>query len=262
MERNNSPNVKLQDDDLETLAWDEVNQVSYPAWFDDFEARFPSDEWRDTAQLKEFLSWVKSTNRQQATGEDLPEPVTYRVSSTITVNNYASDDSYTVVDETQNGVATGWKRITFTKATAAFRLTKFRAECADLVEIQSATFYYLITEQFLMIDSRAKNMFIGFHGYPCTRENSAIQRKVVFEPYDFDTMAGTNNSGVLMFGYSLEDTDTVTNVISGGSSEAPVFNGQDSVFWCNFRDSFRSEITTMYRDLRSSVWSYEAVINA
>lgn len=83
----------------------------------------------------------------------------------------------------------------------------------------------------------------------------ANKRKATFQPYDMDTAAGTNNSGVLMFGYALEDTDTVSSIISGGDNggrDAPVFNAQDSVLWNNFRDCFRSEITQMYRSLRTS----------
>ena len=83
----------------------------------------------------------------------------------------------------------------------------------------------------------------------------ANKRKATFQPYDMDTAAGTNNSGVLMFGYALEDTDTVSSIISGGDDggrDAPVFNAQDSVLWNNFRDCFRSEITQMYRSLRTS----------
>lgn len=84
---------------------------------------------------------------------------------------------------------------------------------------------------------------------------AADKRKATFQPYDMDTAAGTNNSGVLMFGYALEDTDTVSSIISGGDDggkDAPVFNAQDSVLWNNFRDCFRSEITQMYRSLRTS----------
>ena len=80
----------------------------------------------------------------------------------------------------------------------------------------------------------------------------AMNRLMVAEPYDMDTMIGTNNSGVLMFPPYLEDTDTVSSVISGESgSDAPVFNAQDSVLWQNLRDAYRDQITTMYRDLRA-----------
>lgn len=80
-----------------------------------------------------------------------------------------------------------------------------------------------------------------------------------------DTAIGTNNSGVLMFGYSLEDTDTVSSIISGGDSggsDAPVFNAQDSVLWNNVRDAFRAEITQMYQQLRTSgAWSASELIH-
>ena len=262
-ERNNSDNVKFKDDDFTSTSWDEVKQEYYPTWYDDFEARMPSDEWRDYTMLKEMISWVKSTDRAQATNEDLPEPVVYKLSTTITINNYPDDTSYTVEDEIVEGEATGNKIFTFTKDTPAYRLTKFRAEFADRFEVDSAVFYYIFTEFFLMIDSRAKNMFIGFKGSPVTLEGSAIDRKAAIEIYDADTAIGTNNSGVLMFDYTLEDTDTVSGVISGdtsGSSDAPVFNAQDSVLWVNLRDSFRSEITVMYRNLRAGgLFNYKTI---
>ena len=98
----------------------------------------------------------------------------------------------------------------------------------------------------------------------------AMDRKWVAEPYDMDTALGINNSGVLMFGYSLEDTDTVDVVISGEEgSSANVYNAQESVLWQNLRDSFRSEIVKMYRSLRAgttdedgktvSYWNYDYI---
>ena len=54
--------------------------------------------------------------------------------------------------------------VTFNTDTAEYRLAKFRAELPQYVELQSALFYYLFTETFLMVDSRAKNMFPSFIG--------------------------------------------------------------------------------------------------
>lgn len=251
-ERNNSDNVKFKDFDIASQTWDEIEQAYYPTWYDDWEARFPSDEWRDTAKLGEFVRWVVATDRAQATGDALPEAVTYAVSTLATLNGYESDDSYTVTEIIQDGARTGYS-VTFAKDTPAYRLTKFRAEAARYMVVDSAVFYYIFTHQFLMIDSRAKNMFIGFNGDAITgAEGRAMDRLATFQPYDMDTALGTNNSGVLMFGYSLEDTDTVSAVISGeGGSDAPVYNAQDSVLWVNVRDAFRAEITAMYRALRS-----------
>lgn len=256
-ERNNSENVKFQDNDFVSQSWDEENQQWYPTWYDDFEARFPKDTFRDYTKLNTFISFVKSTDRANATNETLSSPVTYTVDSTATVDNYSEDLSYTVVDNGPNS-----KTITFTKDTPAYRLTKFKAEFPNYAELDSFVFYYLFTEMFTMIDSRAKNMFIGFNGGV---SNTPLGRKATAQPYDMDTAVGTNNSGVLMFGYSLEDTDTVSGLISGsgsGGSNAPVFNAQDSVLWINVRDAFRARINNMYTNLRAdNKWSYSIVEN-
>lgn len=124
----------------------------------------------------------------------------------------------------------------------AARLAKFASEFETYFVKSATLFYYLFTEVFLMIDSRAKNMFLttydGTHWLPI--------------PYDFDTAIGINNEGVLSFDYDLEDTDTV-----GGAN---VFNGQTSVLWCNVRDAFGSDIKAMYKTLRSGgVFNYSHV---
>jgi hypothetical protein len=104
-------------------------------WLNDFEARFPDTDpaYTDPAQLREFAEWIVSTDTERATGETLPSPVTY-------------DD------------------VTFASDTAAYRIAKFKAEAGNYMELQSAMFYYLFTELFLMVDSRAKNMFPSFMG--------------------------------------------------------------------------------------------------
>ena len=211
----------LKSADFESMYMDPETLEEYPAWKNDFEARFPDDTWEDTTQLKTFMDWIVSTDRTQATGDTLPESVTY------------------------GGV-------TYTSDTADYRLAKFNAEVGDYIELDSFVFYYIFTELFLMVDSRAKNLFIGFHGSECSIEG--IRRKLVAEPYDMDTALGTNNEGTLAFSYSLEDTDQVNG--------ANVFNGQDSVLWNNLRDTKRAEIVQMYQSLRSSgALSYTAVEN-
>ena len=119
----------------------------------------------------------------------------------------------------------------------AARLQKFVDEFEDHFIKAPMLFYYLFTETFLMVDSRAKNFFPttfdGVHWFPF--------------PYDFDTAIGINNEGGLTFDYDLEDTDTV-----GG---AKVFNGQESVLWCNIRDGFTDELRDMFNTLRSTTGS-------
>ena len=130
------------------------------------------------------------------------------------------------------------------EATAAARLEKFRTELEQYAVKDSALFYYLFTELFLMVDSRAKNAF------PTIFEG---EEKVVWLPYDMDTALGINNEGALTFGYELEDTD----ITAEGKD---VFNGQHSVFWNNIRDAFGDEIKALYQKLRSDkVLSYDVV---
>ena len=112
-------------------------------WLNDFEARYPDTDpaYTDSAQLAEFAAWMVSVDPEQATGEALEPPVT-------------------IVD--------GEKSTTYTNDTAAYRKAKFRAELSNFVELDSALFYYLFTELFLMVDSRAKNMFPSFMGTEIT----------------------------------------------------------------------------------------------
>ena len=176
-----------------------------PEWMSDFEARFPDldDPYSDYTQFKQFCDFIVSTDRRQATDSDLPEAITY------------------------DGVE-------YTKDTAEYRLAKFKAEFENYAIKDTFIFYYLFTETFLMIDSRAKNLFLttfdGTHWFPI--------------PYDFDTAIGINNEGALVFDYDLEDTDTV-----GGEN---VFNGQESTLWINIRDAFKADLFNMYDELRQS----------
>lgn len=220
--QNNTSDLMLFKTDYfdETMYTDPSTGETKEKWRFDYEARFPSDEWTDYSKLQELQSFVVSTWREQATGNNLPSAVTYGGTT------YAQD-------------------------TADYRLAKFKAEFGNYAEVNSFIFYYIFTELFLMVDSRAKNLFIGFSGSDA--ELDSIDRKAVAEPYDMDTAIGTNNEGALVFGYSYEDIDH----LEGGAN---VFNGQDSVLWCNIRDAFPAEIVSMYQTLRTQgVLSFESV---
>lgn len=109
------------------------------AWLSDFEARFPDTDppYQDPEQLQTFAAWVVQTDTEGATDEELDDPVTY---------------------------GSGEDEVTYTHDTAAYRLAKFKYEAGNYMELQSALFYYLFTELFLMVDSRAKNAFPSFIG--------------------------------------------------------------------------------------------------
>lgn len=116
-------------------------------WQNDFEARYPDTDpaYTDCTQLAEFAAWMVSVDPEQATNTALAEAVT-------------------IVD--------GEKSTTYTTDNAAYRKAKFRAELSSYVELDSALFYYLFTETFLMVDSRAKNMFPSFMGTAIPKEET------------------------------------------------------------------------------------------
>ena len=134
IKNNTSDRVLWKSDDFTSTTTDDSGKTTYD-WLNDFEARFPDTDpaYENPAQLQEFSSWVVSTDPAQATNQALPTPVTY------------------------NGTE-------YTADTADYRRAKFKAELGDYVELDSALFYYLFTELFLMVDSRAKNMFPSFIG--------------------------------------------------------------------------------------------------
>lgn len=135
---NTSERVLWKSDDYESTVTDEDGGTTL-AWLNDFEARFPDTDpvYTDSTQLKALATFLKSTDRAQATGAALAASVTY------------------------DGV-------TYTNDTEAYRLAKFKSEVGNYVELESAEFYYLFTELFLMVDSRAKNAFPSFMGSEVT----------------------------------------------------------------------------------------------
>ena len=121
-------------------------------------------------------------------------------------------------------------------------LRRFKNEFEEYFILEPMLFFYIFTEVFLMVDNRAKNMFLttydGIHWMPL--------------PYDMDTAIGINNEGALVFEYNLEDTDMI--------GDAGVYNGQKSVLWQNVRDAYKDEIREMYNDIRSEgTFAYEVI---
>lgn len=111
---------------------------------------------------------------------------------------------------------------------------KFRDEFEDHFDLHYCLIYYVYTSVMLMVDQRAKNMFMTYW---------ADTRK--WQPwfYDNDTCLGINNEGRMVFDYYHEDIDQLNG--------EDVYNGQNSVFWCNFREAFPDEIQECYQELRN-----------
>ena len=210
---NTSDRTLFKKSEWEDIAIDKDGS-EYPAWTADFEARFPDTKpaYTNYTQFKRFCDFVVSTDRRQATNETLETPVTYG-------------------------------SIEYTTDSPEYRLAKFKNEFDKYAVKDTFIFYYLFTETFLMIDSRAKNMFLttydGEHWFPI--------------PYDFDTAIGIDNEGKLVFDYDLEDYDQV--------GDEDVFNGQQSTLWINVRDAFQTELFEMYKDLRQKGFSYDEIKN-
>ena len=122
---------------LRTL-WKDANYEGTD-WLNDFEARYPDTDppYTDPTQLRALAQFLVSTDTTAASEDALPQPVTY---------------------------GTGDDAVTYTIDSADYRLAKFKAEIGNYVEMDSMLFYYLFTELFLMVDSRAKNMFPSFMG--------------------------------------------------------------------------------------------------
>lgn len=168
----------------------------------DFEARYPKDS-TDFTNLLTLLEWVVSCDATQATGDALPESVTI------------------------DGV-------TYDTDNAAYRKAKFKDELEYHFNKEYLLTYYIISEVFGMVDSRAKNLFLNTYDgtiwYP------------VF--YDMDTSFGLNNEGVNGFSYNIEYHDVI------GTQD--VFNGESSALWNMVEAVYPDDIQELYQSLRNN----------
>lgn len=122
-------------------------------------------------------------------------------------------------------------------------ITKFKNEFNSYFNLDATLMYYVLTELFAMVDSRAKNLFLttwdGSIWYPTF--------------YDLDTAFGLNNEGVNDFSYNVEYHDQ--------KGTLNVFNGESSVLWNNFEEAFADEIEEFYNNLRNNkVVTYDSIM--
>jgi hypothetical protein len=87
-----------------------------------------------------------------------------------------------------------------------YRLALFKDEFEDYFDFHYCLVYYLYTFVNLMVDQRAKNMFLTYWG---PREIDGKIYGGKWQPwlYDNDTCFGINNSGEIKYLYYHEDTD-------------------------------------------------------
>lgn len=111
-------------------------------------------------------------------------------------------------------------------------IQKFKDEFENYFNLHYCLVYYTYTFFALMVDQRAKNMFLTYWNgkwYPYF--------------YDNDTCFGINNEGELTFDYYHEDIDVVGN--------KNVYNGQNSTLWKNFRVVYADKIQETWQQWRS-----------
>jgi len=219
---NSSPLVLFKTDDL--TDWQSSWESRYPEEYGD-DAHAYGTGPGELTKLQQVVSWIVSTRRDTATGNPLP-----------TRKSFDGGVTY------------------YTHDTEEYRLAKFKGELSQYFDKTSSLFYYLYTELFLMVDSRAKNAMLA---YLKSRQPGDGGNKWFWMPYDMDTALGINNEGLLVFSYDKEDTDL--------QEGANIYNGQASIFWNNLRDAFGPELKQMYADLRTDkgqgkpYWSYDNI---
>ncbi len=145
-------------------------------WTNEYESIYPEDYF-DCSKLQAMTDFIYSTWQENASGDALPEAVTY-------------------------------EGVTYTNDTAAYRLAKFKAEYGNWYDLDNAAFYYAFTLVMQLADNRQKNEHLAWF---------KDLLKWWELPYDFDTALGTDNRGKLTFEYWMEDIDQVNggNVYNG-----------------------------------------------
>ena len=111
---------------------------------------------------------------------------------------------------------------------------KFKDECSQHFNVDFLLTYYIVSEFFGMIDSRAKNMFLNLY-------TNGIWYPVF---YDLDSAIGLNNEGVNDFNFDIETHDRI------GTKN--VFNGESSGLWYLVEQAYGAELEEVYNTLRNS----------
>ncbi len=222
-------------------------------WLDDFEPRYTTANFDRIEELQE-LSNKAEAGDATITPEQQDELTLIRAAA---IANFKEMHDWVVSTATfglepvldDNGEVISTKKIPLSAEERQARLNKFKAEFEDHFNMHYSSIYYVYTFFALMVDQRAKNLFLTRW-----KEDDGVFRWYPYF-YDNDTIFGINNEGALVFDYFHEDTDQL------GSSN--VYNGQNSVLWNNFRECFQKEIQETYAKLRSEgKLSYNALIDS
>lgn len=152
---------------------------------------------------------------------------------------------------------------------------EFVANFENYFITDSALYFYLFTERYLMVDNRAKNSFwhlgkvyitdeeattLGDKAKAYTIDNTKASinngyRWDLCFGYDFDTSIGISNVGELVMTYGQEDVDK-------DASGAYIYRAAESNFFCKIRDLFSNQLKGMFQSRESlGAWSSTDLIN-
>ena len=115
--------------------------------------------------------------------------------------------------------------------------TKFQREVADYFDVESLCGWYVMTEYFMMVDQRAKNMMLA----------TWDARKWYFLPYDNDTVLGVRNDGKLVYDYTI-DEESFDETIGSYA-----YAGHDSLLWQLVRQALPSQLNEVAQKIRGAM---------
>lgn len=231
--------------DYDTESWEFCNNTSAPCnftgvidssakWVDDFEPRYaPPFTCADGTVLDEPFDTLDELEEKAAD-----------------VNNTLTPEEEARMQELRKGLIARFKEVHDWVVSTKDNKDKFRREFEDHFNLHFSLIYYVFTFFALMVDQRAKNLFLTYWN------PDGVDGGGRWYPYfyDNDTIFGINNEGALTFDYYHEDIDKL--------GDAYVYNGQMSTLWVNFRECFSSEIQAMYKTLRENgKLTYDKLIN-
>lgn len=152
---------------------------------------------------------------------------------------------------------------------------EFVANFENYFVLDSALYYYLFTERYLMVDNRAKNSFwhrgkvyitqaqfdeMGEEkakGYIVDDVKASINEGYRWDltfGYDFDTSLGISNTGQLVLTYGQEDVDKYAN-------GEYIYRAAESNFFCRVRDLFADKLKGVFQSCESlRAWSSNDLI--
>lgn len=124
------------------------------------------------------------------------------------------------------------------------RPDKFKREVREYFDINFLCGWYVMTEYFMMVDQRVKNMMMA------TWDGNLWY----FIPYDNDTILGVRNDGKLVYDYDI-DHETYD-----ASVQHHAYAGHDSELWNLVRQALQPELQEVAQKIRS-VMSKEFVLD-